>query len=246
MEKADYREKSVIPPDSFRISARALGALTLDGFCPRCFWIDSHIGFPPAPFPGIFNSIDSFSKKAIRNYIEKHSKLPEWGQCMGNVTDYLEVKKLRWYDKKSESLLTGVPDEILTLSNGKCIIIDYKTARYTKTQDALLPLYEVQLNVYKFLIEKHDYPKVEALYLVYFEPPEMHSKLSDEANEGGFAMGFSAKTMEITKKIDVLSLLSKAKKLYSGDMPEGLNGCKTCLALKNISEVFVEKQKGSR
>lgn len=137
--------KTVHETYSFRISARALGALTLEGFCPRCFWVDSHIGFPPSPFPGIFSSIDGFSKKAVRNYIDRYGKFPEWGADMGNISGYLEVKRLKWHDKKSDSLLTGVPDEILSLVDGKCIIIDYKTARHTKTQDALMPMYEVQL-----------------------------------------------------------------------------------------------------
>lgn len=44
-----------------RISAKDLGWLTTDDFCPRCFWIECHAkGLPyQTGFPGIFFSIDA-------------------------------------------------------------------------------------------------------------------------------------------------------------------------------------------
>jgi len=50
--------------------------------------------------------------------------------------------------------LTGVPDDIFVLADGRYFIIDYKTARYTGAQDALLPLYRVQLNGYAHIFQE--------------------------------------------------------------------------------------------
>jgi hypothetical protein len=101
-----------------------------------------------------------------------------------------------------------------------------------------MPVYEVQLNGYKFIAERLEYPKVEAMHLIYFEPPVLHDGLLDEANDTGFEMGFSAKVVKIDKKVDIPSLLAKAKKVYSNEMPEGIDNCKNCGALGDISEAL--------
>ena len=47
------------------ISAKHLGNINLPDFCPRCFWLKMHTGWklPYQTFPGIFSSIDSYTKK---------------------------------------------------------------------------------------------------------------------------------------------------------------------------------------
>ena len=53
-----------------RLSAKNIGELALPNFCQRCFWIRMRLG-NKVPFrtppPGIFSSIDAFTKR----YIEK-------------------------------------------------------------------------------------------------------------------------------------------------------------------------------
>jgi len=51
-------------------------------------------------------------------------------------------------DPETNILLTGVPDEILRHPGRGLWIGDYKTARFTETQDALAPMYHIQLNCY--------------------------------------------------------------------------------------------------
>jgi len=50
-----------------RISAKNLGELARPEFCPRCFWLRAHAKrLPFQIFPGIFSSIDAYTKRAGR------------------------------------------------------------------------------------------------------------------------------------------------------------------------------------
>ena len=63
-----------------RISAKNLGLLALPDACERCFWMRAKQGWcaPWAIMPGIFSSIDSFSKRAILAYHDRHGRFPPW------------------------------------------------------------------------------------------------------------------------------------------------------------------------
>ena len=63
-----------------RISAKNLGQLKLPDYCPRCFYLKLKLQFklPFQIFPGIFSTIDSYSKKITWQYFKKHKKLPPW------------------------------------------------------------------------------------------------------------------------------------------------------------------------
>ncbi len=78
--------------------------------------------------------------------------------------------KYQMLDPKTNILLTGVPDEILRHPERGIWIGDYKTARFTETQDALAPMYEVQLNCYTLIASKIGLGRVYGLGLLYYEP----------------------------------------------------------------------------
>jgi hypothetical protein len=50
-----------------RISAKNLGELAMPSFCPRCFWLKLRLNnrLPFQIFPGIFSSIDSYTKTIV-------------------------------------------------------------------------------------------------------------------------------------------------------------------------------------
>lgn len=70
-----------------RISAKDLGWLAVDDFCPRCFWIERHAKSLPYQmgFPGIFSSIDAYTKNIVERYFQKNGKLPSWLKEIGEV-----------------------------------------------------------------------------------------------------------------------------------------------------------------
>jgi hypothetical protein len=108
-------------------------------------------------FPGIFSSIDSYSKKITVSYFRQHGRVPQWFDGFGELGAPMPVpgwSKFQMFDPKTNILLTGVPDEILRHPERGIWIGDYKTARFTDTQDALAPMYEVQLNCYALIAAK--------------------------------------------------------------------------------------------
>ena len=159
--------------DILQISAKNLGQLALSDYCPRCFYLKLKLQFklPWQIFPGIFSTIDSYSKKITWQYFEKHKKLPTWFRPFGEFTGLVPVpgwSKFCIVDEKMGIRLTGVPDDIFIMADGRYFIIDYKTARFTENQDKLLGMYRVQLNGYAHIFEKLGMGKIGGLELCYY------------------------------------------------------------------------------
>jgi len=187
------------------IPARTLGAIALDDFCPRCFWITLHTkGNLPyqMPMPGIFGSIAAYVPKLVHSFFDEHKRLPKWYPDIGRVKSYVPSDALHWTrfnvrDERTNIHLRGVPDEIFRLHDGSFQIVDYKTAKATPRQDTLLPLYQIQLNAYAYICakEKKEYWPVSGLSLIYTEPetarnPNTHPEV---ITGEGFSLHFSAK-----------------------------------------------------
>lgn len=224
-----------------RISAKDLGWLAVDDFCPRCFWIERHAkGLPyQMGFPGIFSSIDAYTKNIVERYFQKNGKLPSWLAEVGEVKRIVSVKPSEFKTVKGDMTLSGIPDLIFQRSDGSFGIVDYKTAKYTGNQDQLMPIYQIQLNGYAYIAESIGHKPVKDLYLVYFEPPykETYEAITDgHTNGDGFEMPFKPiihKIKRDTKEID--RLLEKASKTYElSRPPKGLDGCKDCERLKGL------------
>lgn len=228
------------------LSARALGSLALPDACERCFWLHQKIGAPPMIFPGIFSSIDSYSKKVVQAALEWHQHLPHWFEQFGLRGKPLQPIHYSWFriNTGHGSLqLNGMPDEILHTTDGSLIIIDYKTARH-KPDDPLRPLYEVQLNVYARIAEslaqpRAGYPfpaRVDALGLMYYDP--LTEEVSfEKLNTQGFLMEFHAYWVGIERcdaRID--ELLARAWHILSQPTPPAGNpNCKTCQVYQAIA-----------
>lgn len=224
-----------------RISAKDLGWLAVDDFCPRCFWIERHAkGLPyQMGFPGIFSSIDSYTKNVVERHFQKTGKLPSWLREVGEVEKIVSVKSSEFKLVKGETVLTGIPDLIFKRPDGSFGIVDYKTARYTGNQDALMPVYQIQLNGYAWIAEAIGERPVKDLYLVYFEPPskEVYEQIIDGyTNDDGFEMPFKPTIHKIKKDTkEVERLLKKAEQAYSSEKaPKGLDGCEDCARLKEL------------
>ena len=143
-----------------------------------------------------------------------------------------------------EVLLTGNPDAIYQRPNGDIVIVDYKTARYTAGQDALLPIYEIQLNGYAYIAEKLGIAPIESLYLIYFEPPEgeRHESLSKKhTTTEGFEMPFRASVHKIKKDTGLLeSLMDEAYRIYSLEKPPvGADNCKDCENVLGLYQIHL-------
>ena len=190
-------------------------------------------------FPGIFSSIDSYTKNVVERYFERNSKFPDWLNDIGEAKRITHIKPSEFRVTVGNITLTGIPDLIFQRSDNSFCIVDYKTARYTANQDALMPVYQIQLNGYAYIAEKLGDKPVKELYLVYFEPPHSDKFLEltvKHTTNDGFEMPFRPHIHKISKNTNrVEKLLEKAGKVYAMDSPpEGLDNCKDCEKLDNL------------
>ena len=132
-----------------------------------------------------------------------------------------------------------MPDDIFEKDDGSYFIVDYKTAKFTKNQDELLPLYTVQLNGYALIGEQVGFRPVSGLGLVYYEPQtevnenNVQSSLIDD----GFTMPFQAHLLAVDLDPSgvVLPLLRQVREL--GDrqvVPTGRDGCAECGRVREV------------
>src|SRR5207244_5516578 len=102
--------------EHINMPARRLGLLNLDKFCHRCFWIrvKCEEKFPfVIPFPGIFSSIDGYSKRLIHAYFDSNRRLPSWFQLPGQPMAYVDGLHYKWFSydhTETKITLRGTPD----------------------------------------------------------------------------------------------------------------------------------------
>jgi len=232
--------------ESIRISAKNLGELALPKFCPRCFWIKLRCShkLPFQIFPGIFSSIDSYTKKITNMHFQQHERVPDWFGGFGSPGKPMKVphySKFSVHEPKTNILLTGVPDEILYRPDDSYFIVDYKTSRFTATQDQLLPMYEVQLNAYAYIGKRVGFKPISGLGLIYYEPQTGIS--ADEVDsfilDNGFSMHFSGKLLPIELKPDNIPvLLKRVREIYDlSQPPNQVEGCKDCQLLDTLLSI---------
>jgi hypothetical protein len=226
-----------------QISAKNLGALALPSFCPRCFWIRMKCRekLPYQTFPGIFSSIDSYSKRVTTSYFDRHGKVPKWFESLGELGRPIPVpgwSKFQTIDEETNIRLTGVPDEILRHPERGVWIGDYKTARFTETQDELAPMYHVQLNSYAFIAPRIGFRPVYALALLYYEPVTDAPEADREflIKDDCFFLKFSPKLKPVKLEPDIVQpLLRKVREICDlAEAPAGRTDCHDCSKLETL------------
>ncbi|MEE9296701.1 MAG: PD-(D/E)XK nuclease family protein [Phycisphaerae bacterium] len=233
--------------DPIRISAKNLGALALPGSCPRCNWLKLHLGhkLPYQIFPGIFSSIDGFTKRVVHTWFDEHGAPPAWLDPLGTIVGYREPPHFSKFNMLNEDhgvLLTGAADGILVRDDGSFVIVDYKTAKFSGAQDELLPMYEVQLNAYAAIGEHCGFAPVTGLALIYMEPmSDGQTCFEGQCCEYGFDMGFSAHVINVQLNADMLSpLLARVRAEHDRPAPPRRHpGCKDCNLTDWLVELFV-------
>ena len=225
--------------DQIRISAKNLGAVALEDFCPRCFWLKLRMEnkLPWQIFPGIFSSIDAYTKRVIHAQIDAKA-FPDWMEGL-DICGYKKVPHFSKFKKEIPEhgiLLTGAPDDIFVCSSGAYIIPDYKTAKYTENQDKLLPMYQVQLNAYADIAEACGFKPVHDLFLVYFEPCTDEEYARARCALSGFDMTFKAHPVRVPLDTAMLDrAMDTTRKIFDmPNAPDGRQGCKDCECLSGI------------
>jgi hypothetical protein len=237
-----------------RIGAKDLGAMAMPDFCPRCFWIKQKA--KPVPFqifPGIFSTIDSYTRKIVHASFDQTGKPPSWLPILKNAFKYLKVPHWRQFkrvDPATGITVSGVMDDLFECVNGTLIIPDYKTAKFTANQDKLYPMYVGQLNTYAWIQRSLSELPIASLCLIYFQPvtdppdpPNPQDKRPawpiTKYNPMGFDMAFSAHTLEVEQLPRLVpDLLLQAKKILTEpEPPPSLHGCKDCDNIERLRDM---------
>ncbi len=231
-----------------RISAKDLGGLALPNFCPRCFWVRMHCAnkLPFQIFPGIFSSIDSYTKKITSVHFARYNRLPLWLSKLGNLGKPVKVphySQFRIVDQNTDILLWGMPDEIFQREDGSYFIIDYKTAKFTQTQDRLLPMYEVQLNGYAYIGRRQGFHPISGIGLVYMQPQTdlTQDELDLFLKEDGFLMSFAGHVLSLKLEAEqrIPPLLQKVRSIVDlASPPPGNQDCSDCKLLDQLIQMM--------
>jgi PD-(D/E)XK nuclease superfamily len=237
-------------PETIVISAKNLGCLALPGFCPRCFWIQMHVdGLPYQIFPGIFSSIDSYAKKLVHGWFDRHRAAPTWLGPLGDIKGYVNpphYSKFSILDAATNIILRGTLDGIMLMRDGSHLIVDYKTAKFTMHQDELFPMYEVQLNAYAVIGEQKGLAPVSGLALVYTEPvtDDATAKKDHYLNDTGFLMEFSAQIRPVKLAPELIPpLLAKVGEIYEmNSPPKSRDNCENCALLQSLIDLWDRKR----
>lgn len=234
---------------TFSLSARQVAQIPTTHFCPACFWIEAHYepwGFPfQIPMPGVFKTIDAFSKNLAHACIDKGLPLPKGFPTLGPIKRYantqnLHYKKFQRYNKDSDILLRGSPDDLIILEDNSYHIFDYKTSCLTTNQEALLGIYEGQLNVYAWIAEHLAGRSPSGIHLLFFHPiAQVKASQADDLRQSpSLSFAIKNKPMDLNTK-QIPSWLAYAREVYDlAQAPSHTPSCKNATRIEHLVTTY--------
>jgi CRISPR/Cas system-associated exonuclease Cas4 (RecB family) len=200
--------------------------------CPRCFWLTEHgVWKRPA---GIYPSLPSGMDSVLKAYFDKFvgaDRLPP------ELCDRVECKDLKlfddkellkewrnarkglWFEDKNGNVLHGGIDNLLVnKTNGKFVVLDYKTRGYALKEDTA-GHYQSQLNIYVLLLEKLGHKVEDYAFLLFYHPKEI-------LETGEVVFNIDLKKMKVSQG-DAENLFKNAIKLLNAQCPE--KTCEWCM-----------------
>jgi len=194
--------------------------------CPRCFWLDKHKVWkrPSGIFPSLPSGMDRILKCHFDKFRDKGQLPPELcenGECL-RLKLFADKEKLKtwqnnlrgvsWTDKKG-NILHGAVDNLL-VKGTKLIVLDYKTRGFPLKEDTH-EHYQLQLDIYNFLLRKNGYETEDYAFLLFYVPKEVLST-------GEIVFDTVLKKMRVNIK-EAEKVWKKAIELLNGGCPK-----KTC------------------
>ena len=187
--------------------------------CPRCFWLHMVKGIkrPTGPMSSIPIKMDSI----IKHYFDKYRDLGKLPPIIEDkITGWLAVgmPKTLKHELDSGIILLGRPDEYIKLKDDNIVALDHKTK--SKEPDDVHPSYQLQLDVYSYLLKAMGYDTVDIAYLAFYYPDEC------DLHNG---MPFFCKVIEVkTNPKIVEKLVIKSFDVLNGKIPDPAENCEYC------------------
>ena len=163
---------------SFKLSPSSLNLMKE---CPRCFWLDKHKKWkrPAGIFPSLPAGMDRILKEHFDRFMAKKELPPEIcknNNCEGMrlFDDKLLLKEWRSnlkgirFSDEDGNVLSGAVDNLL-VKNDKLIVLDFKTRGFALKEETA-DFYQLQLDVYNFLLRKNGYKTEDFAFLLFYVP----------------------------------------------------------------------------
>jgi hypothetical protein len=153
-----------------------------------CFWLEKHKVWkrPQGIFPSLPSEMDKILKIHFHKFM-KQGKLPpelcENNYCYGLKLFSNEDLLKKWqnnfkgvsYIDKEGNELHGAVDNILVrgkAKNERLVVLDYKTRGFP-VKEEIHKSYQLQMDVYTFLLRKNGYKTEEYALLLFYVPKEV-------------------------------------------------------------------------
>lgn len=211
-------------------------SLSLFTDCPLCFWLafKKNISQPSGIFPSLPGGMDHILKAHFDRFRPKLP--PELKELKGtklfNKMELLSVwrnnfKGISYEDKKLGATLRGAVDEIL-VKDEKLIVLDFKTRGFPLKEDTHT-MYQDQMNIYTYLLEKNGFDVEHFAYLLFYHPVQV--------NEDGSVLFQSDLKKVETHPNNARKLFCDAVEcLKSEEPPAAAEDCGHCM--------YIEERKG--
>jgi hypothetical protein len=245
------------PNTALQITPKRLGQISMDSYCPRCYWYLLKQKFHP-PFDhfggAIFSNMESAQMAIVGDLLEQNGELPKEFHPFCDLTSRVAFPR-HWskfrHTLESDVVLYGVPDDIFEVSDGSIAVIDFKTAQPRGAEDPFLPCYELQVIGYAYIAEFGlKLGEVSKAGLFYWGAE--HKKVVSEPGKfyrsQQLWMPFTPKPHAIEIDYSLLDApLKEAGRLWKAKTPpERSENCKDCMKLDALFalEAAVENQLG--
>jgi len=202
--------------NNIKLSASKLNLLRE---CPRCFWLAmvKNLKRPSRPMSSIPIKMDSIIKQYYNTYRIQNELPPILnGQVDGQLAVNMPMT-LQWQEAKGVTIW-GRPDDYFLFQSGAVVPLDHKTK--SRPPDEIHPAYQLQLDVYSYLLRMNGFKTVNKGLLAYYCP-------NNGNLHNGMPLQCTVKEV-ITDPEHVISMIHQARNILREPMPEPGTYCQFC------------------
>jgi hypothetical protein len=157
----------------------------------------------------------------IKHYFNKYRNLGQLPPIIeGKVSGWLAVgmPKTLKHEMDNGIIIWGRPDEYIKLKDDNIVAVDHKTK--SKEPENVHPSYQLQLDVYSYLLKAMGYDTTNKAYLAFYYPDEC------ELHNG---MPFNCSVIEVKSNLSrVNKLVNNAYDILNGELPDSNEYCEYC------------------
>lgn len=162
--------------------------------CPRCFYLETKYNLKKPSWPPftLNQAVDSLLKKEFDFYRLNGQKLPFFEKDDLDLfpLNHQEIntwrnKGIEYFHRETNLIVYGKIDDILQDSQGNLYIVDFKatsTSQEITLNDEYKEAYKREVEIYKWLFEKNNYPISKIAYFVFCNATKADGRFNGRLN----------------------------------------------------------------